>query len=256
MFKFPVVPISSNQLLDVRDSDLVKDGLYRKCDTYRGGGGYDQFPIIANKQLGKPYHHQLVVQLQKCNLDCPYCYVTRQGVWGEPVLKNGEEIVQDFLSSGQQTLHLMGGAPALYIEHWSEIINVLPKEYIFHSDLMLTEKIYKRNILNQISQSHCLYAVNIKGTTPKEWEENTRKPLNVELFWNNLQAIFDCNVPCYFTFTACSCIQGWFDEVETILGTDVVEWVKRDWYNIDLINYDALPYVDSQEWGVQNYIHK
>ena len=32
--------------------------------------------------------------------------------------------------------HLMGGAPALYIEHWIEILEKLPENIPFHSDLL------------------------------------------------------------------------------------------------------------------------
>lgn len=43
--KWPVVPLSEGQLKDVNPADILEEGLYRKCDTYRGGGGYDQFPV-------------------------------------------------------------------------------------------------------------------------------------------------------------------------------------------------------------------
>ena len=44
-----VVPICDYQKLDVRPEDLLDSGDFRKCETYRGGGGYDQFPKICKK---------------------------------------------------------------------------------------------------------------------------------------------------------------------------------------------------------------
>jgi hypothetical protein len=44
--KWKVVPLSPGQLLDVRPEDILNDGHFRRCNTYRGGGGYDQFPRL------------------------------------------------------------------------------------------------------------------------------------------------------------------------------------------------------------------
>lgn len=44
--KWKVVPICDKQMKDVNPSDVLNDGLYRKCDVYKGGGGYDMFPSI------------------------------------------------------------------------------------------------------------------------------------------------------------------------------------------------------------------
>ena len=47
--RFPVVSPCSSQLRDVRPEDVLSGGLFRKCDTYRGGGGYGQLPQILEK---------------------------------------------------------------------------------------------------------------------------------------------------------------------------------------------------------------
>ena len=120
MHKWKVVPLSLNQLRDVRKEDVLEDGIFRKCDTYRGGGGYDQFPIICEKRLGERRHHQFVVQLFGCNLDCPYCYVTREGVWGEPIQITTEQLVQAFQRSVQEVFHLMGGG--VFLTNSSKLI--------------------------------------------------------------------------------------------------------------------------------------
>src|SRR5882672_6525087 len=100
------------------------------------------------------------------------------------------------------------GAPALQLPYWYELIVALfahaPKA-IFHSDLMLSERVYQREDIERISQKGCLYALDIKGTNEQEWLENTRKPLNEELLWKNLRVITRYGDPAcfYFTFTGC-----------------------------------------------------
>ena len=85
-FKWPVVPLCEKQLRDIRQKDILEDGLYRLCDIYRGGGGYDQFINIYNKRFGTSLTdgRQFVVQLYGCPLRCPYCYVTEDGVKSKP----------------------------------------------------------------------------------------------------------------------------------------------------------------------------
>jgi hypothetical protein len=67
-FKWKVVPISKYQQLDVNHLVLLDGGAFRKCNTYKGGGGYDQFPAICERRLGKRLHQQFIVQLYGCNL--------------------------------------------------------------------------------------------------------------------------------------------------------------------------------------------
>jgi len=80
MYKWKVCPIQGRQLRDVREEDLFGD--FRLCDSYRGGGGYDQFPRIYSDRRDVPIeglNSQFVVQLYGCPLNCHYCYVTRDG---------------------------------------------------------------------------------------------------------------------------------------------------------------------------------
>ncbi len=124
-FTWPVVPICERQRRDVNPDDLLEDGLYRKCNTYKGGGGYDMFPAIYRRRHRRldpttQLAVQFVVQLQGCPLDCPWCYVTRDGVLGEPVQRTTNELVSAFERSGLTVFHLMGGAPALFLVLWPE----------------------------------------------------------------------------------------------------------------------------------------
>ena len=111
-----VVPICEAQKLDVRQADLLNHGHFRKCDTRRGGGGYDQFPSICHRRYGRELSHQFVVQLYGCPLRCHYCYVTLSGIWGRWEPYTTEQLMMAFLDSGQEVLHLMGGAPAIYLD--------------------------------------------------------------------------------------------------------------------------------------------
>ena len=53
--KFDVVPLCEAQLMDVNPLDILNNGLYRKCNTYKGGGGYDKFPEIYNAKIGRAH---------------------------------------------------------------------------------------------------------------------------------------------------------------------------------------------------------
>ena len=71
---WPVVPLCKAQLEDVNPLDVLNGGLYRRCNTYKGGGGYDKFPEIWERRLGKgetKLNDQFVVQVQGCPLHCP-----------------------------------------------------------------------------------------------------------------------------------------------------------------------------------------
>lgn len=240
-----VVPICGYQKLDVRREDLLNDGDFRKCDTYRGGGGYDQFPAICEKRLGKRLHHQLVVQLYGCNLDCPYCYVTRTGVWSPWKPYTTNELLQAFADSGQEVFHLMGGAPALYLEQWPEIIERLPEGAVFHSDFLLTEKPYPVPLLRRIAaEKNCLFAVDIKGVTREDYERNTRTKFKEVFFWENLANLVWTKVPFYITFTNpdLAAYDGFVRKLTRELGDSVME----DAFTIPLIEYEAGPFVDIQ----------
>lgn len=250
-----VVPLSTGQLLDIRKEDILKGGLYRRCETYRGGGGYDQFPEICKRRLGWEAKTQFVVQLYGCNLDCPYCYVTREGVWGEFEKVSTRDLLQAFIKSDLDVFHLMGGAPALKLDRWPELIGVLDRDnstrhrgnWVFHSDMMLTEGLYKHDALRYLAckQENVLIAVNIKGYNDQEWIKNTRKQPNWKLFEDNLENLIFCNVPFYITFTNVSKVNQvrfWADWYDRMPGN-----IRS--FSIDLINYKALPHVDDTPWG-------
>lgn len=244
-----VVPISSFQKLDVREDDLLNDGHFRKCNTYRGGGGYDQFPIICESRLGFRLHHQFVVQLYGCNLDCPYCYVTRSGVGGNYISYTSEDLIVAFIKSKQEVFHLMGGAPALYLEGWSDIIKRLPQDAVFHSDFLLTEKPYDVDVVRELARfPNGLYAINIKGTTPENYRENTRKDLKENLFWRNLTILVNEGVEFYLTATNPDMHHygALIERLKEAFGNDSR---FNDDFIIDLIDYEALPFVDILDGG-------
>lgn len=257
MTMWKVVPLSKGQLLDVHLEDVLDDGLYRRCDSYRGGGGYDRFPYFAADRFGgdpDEYRGQFVVQLQGCNLDCPYCYVTRAGVWGEPLPVETRDLVRAFVRSGERVFHLMGGAPALYLKYWPELIEELRQRApgtVFHSDFTLTERLYDRDALRAVVRRGCLYAVSVKGLTPDEWQRNTRKPFNEGLFWANWRLLYEVGVPVYVTFTGCR-REGLRDfwKRAACLGIDPFLWQPNS-YVIKLIDYAATAHVDDVPWGAQ-----
>lgn len=246
--KWPVVPISDFQKLDVRPEDLLANGHFRKCETYRGGGGYDQFPTISEKRLGVRAHQQFIAQLYGCNLDCPYCYVTRSGVWGAPVSYTTEGLVDAYMGSGQEVFHLMGGAPAIYLNQWPELLNGLQGTgAIFHSDLLLTERPYDEGVLRDITSfKNHLLAVDIKGVTAEDYERNTRKKFKAELFWDNFAAVLDSGVNFYMTFTNPDLrhYDSFIEEIYHRFGNHLGDKATCDCFTIPLIEYDAQPFVD------------
>ena len=72
---------------------------------------------------------------------------------------------------------------------------------MFHSDIMLTEKAYKRGWLQSITTPNSLFAVNVKGLTQEEHLKNTRKAFLEYRFWDNLSLIQETGLNFYFTFT-------------------------------------------------------
>lgn len=240
MHVWDIVPLCERQLRDVRTDDILEDGLYRKCDTYRGGGGYDKFPEISEKFTGKPLHNQFVVQLRGCSLSCPYCYVTPDGIWGEPVLRDSAQLLKAFESSGQEVFHLMGGAPALTAENvyaMKEIVQGIPSGQLFHSDLLLVEHPYQIAAFRQLANTPAIFAVDIKGLTTEEFRVNTGTEWVSELFYSNLDVLLESGINMYFTFTA----------VDHALAADFMEYLHsrsqgREFYayHIELILYDAL----------------
>ena len=246
--RWKVVPICDYQKMDVHPEDLLDGGSFRKCETYRGGGGYDQFPAIAQRRLKMGYapHKQFIAQLYGCNLDCPYCYVTRSGVWGTPIEFTTPELVNAFFRSSQQVFHLMGGAPAIYLEDWPEIAAAIDGFGfpVFHSDFLLTEKPYDIKVLADLADiGNSLFAVDIKGVTKEDYEKNTRKPFREDLFWGNLERLVKTTgLQFYLTFTAPN--KERFLPFCDMLKSRFGERILRDSFVIDLIDYDATPFVD------------
>lgn len=238
------------QLRDVRPEDVIAQGHFRLCNTYRGGGGYDQFPLIYERRTGQSGHNlQFVVQLYGCPLDCPYCYVTKDGVWGVPVNYTRYQMASLFCHFGASVFHLMGGAPALQMDRWPELIAELERQarlkrkgpWVFHSDMLLTESWYDPEVLAQIKRPNALYAVSVKGVSPLCYHRNTGRVFQDAKFWGNLASLEQFAVPYYLTFTNCA-----NDEVELFWTRfkrefpDSYELQKRDAFSISLIQYEAL----------------
>ena len=242
MYKWRVCPIQGRQLLDVREEDLFGD--FRICHTYRGGGGYDQFPKIFKRryehnlsveELGK----QFVVQLYGCHLNCPYCYVTKDGIWGSYVKYTSDELIEEFKKSDCYVFHLMGGSPALYLDRWYELVNKVKfSNCLFTSDLLLTEREYKQDWLQRINRSHVLLAVNIKGVTSKDHVRNTNRSIDWSMFWRNLDKVCESYVRFYITFTNPD--MNNLNKFKRKLAVRYGAWILEDSFVIDLIKYEAL----------------
>ena len=248
MYKFKVCPVQGRQLLDVRKSDIFGD--FRICDTYRGGGGYDRLPAIIEKRnvlsvedgVLSNTAKQMVVQLYGCHLRCPYCYVTRDGIFGKSVEYTAPELVYAFSRAREEhnvgVFHLMGGAPALYMKHWASIIERLPDDVVFTSDLLLTEMVYEKYILDMICSRRAVYAVNIKGITDENYQENTGREIDWAVFWTNFEKIMNSYINFYLTFTNpdLSYLNKFLHKLETLFGPKVIE----DSFVIDIKQYEAI----------------
>lgn len=240
-YNWKVVPLCEKQLKDVNPLDILSGGLYRKCNIYKGGGGYDKFSDIYKKRLGimnKDFNNQFVVQLYGCTLNCPYCYVTRDGIFGKYQEVSTKQLIMDFKETNLDVFHLMGGAPAIYIEHWIELLENLGN-IPFHSDLLCVEKEYDKSILKELSfYKNALYAVSIKGFTPDEFRYNTGVEFDSKLFWNNLSALYEYNIPFYITFTGMS--EESIEKCKKQLKENFGEEILADSFAINLIKYKAL----------------
>lgn len=142
----------------------------------------------------------------------------------------------------------MGGAPAIYLDNWNEIIKRLPAYAVFHSDFLLTEHKYARATLELLAlQPNCLFAVDVKGTDPENYLANTRRPFNADLFWYNFTLLRETGVNFYVTFTAPNpdTYKSFVMEMTDRLGSCVMD----DAFTINLIDYDAAPYVDIKPAG-------
>lgn len=159
----------------------------RLCDTDSAGGGYDKFSEYTGERW------QFIAQVRGCNLDCTYCYVTDEGIWGQPVFIDSETLAE---LCEVKVFHLMGGAPARYMRFWPDLAC---RVEIFHSDLLLTEGKYDIGILKDLPNA--VLAVSIKGENESQYEAFTRRKLNWDRFWRNLDIVKASGVDHYFTFT-------------------------------------------------------
>ncbi len=246
MYYWQVMHLCERQLRDVDPNDILNNGLYRKCDIYKGGGGYDKFAQIYQNRNGilSGLNKQFVVQLKGCPLRCPYCYVTVDGVHkGKCSLIETEQLVKDFIDSELKVFHLMGGAPALYIDYWDLILRDIPEGSVFHSDLLLVEQEYKIETLEKLmSYNNALYAVSIKGSNGSEFQNNTGTIFNEDLFWDNFDKIVEVGLPFYLTFTGMSNDSVYYFNklCNRRYGKQLCDHILRDSFSIKLIKYDAL----------------
>lgn len=242
-----VCPVQGRQLKDVRPEDIFGD--FRICKTYRSGGGYDQFAKIAERYVEEEdlpilgqLDTQFVVQLYGCHLNCPYCYVTKDGVFGNYVEYTADHMVSECARAFREhkcgVFHLMGGAPALHIEEWDEIISQLHPRHIFHSDLLLTEKLYNLHILKRIRWRNAIYAVNIKGVTPEDYYKNTGRALDKNLLRRNLDNLAMTDyLKFYLTFTNPDLEN--LERYKESLVQRYGDWIIEDSFVIDLVDYNA-----------------
>jgi pyruvate-formate lyase-activating enzyme len=132
----------------------------------------------------------------------------------------------------------MGGAPALYMKHWASIIDRLPDDVVFTSDLLLTEGVYEKYILDMICSRRAIYAVNIKGLSDKNYRENTGRDIDWAMFWVNLERVVNSGINYYLTFTNPDLyLMNWFtNKLIDLYGRSVIE----DSFVIDLKEYEAI----------------
>lgn len=243
MYLWRVMKLCKNQLLDINKKDILNEGLYRLCNTYKSGGGYDRFSSICKDvfNLEGDYNTQFVVQLRGCPLKCWYCYVTQDGVNGEDFVDiNTKTLVMNFMKSGAKVFHLMGGAPALYIENWYEILDMLKDtDYVFHSDLLLIEKEYSKDVLYKLATyNNSLYAVSIKGILPGDFYSNTMVEFNEELFYKNFDSVVESCIKFYLTFTNIDPYRKrlFVDKIIKRYGYEIMKYS----FDINLVWYNAL----------------
>ena len=207
-----------DQLLDVRDEDVLCGGLYRLCDVYRGGGGYDKFQNIFLSRYGYSVNQkQFVVQLKGCPMNCPYCYVTPEGVNGSPVFVNTEHLINEYEKSGVEVFHLMGGAPAIYLPWWVELSAYVK---VFHSDFILVEREYTNLCFEKLDG---LFAVSLK-------ERYLYNENQLILLWKNLECLVKNKVDFYFSFTG---KDEFSEEIKIRFGSEIL----KDNFVIPIIQY-------------------
>jgi pyruvate-formate lyase-activating enzyme len=132
----------------------------------------------------------------------------------------------------------MGGAPALYMKHWLSIIERLPDDVVFTSDLLLTEGVYEKYILDMICSRRAIYAINIKGLTDWQYYHNTGREIDWGMFWVNLERVVNSGINFYLTFTNpdLSCMKEFATKLKRLFGDNIM----NDSLIIDLKQYEAI----------------
>lgn len=249
-YSWPVVPLCARQRRDVREEDLIENGLFRRCNVSRSRDQRDNFGGICRSRLGRDGDWHFVAQLYGCVLSCPYCYVTPNGIFGDPEIIHSADLVRHYHASNLPVFHLMGGAPGLYLENWSQLTGRMSDKDIFHSDLLLVEQPYKSRWLLDVllrSPADVLVAINIKGTDSGNFRVNTGKPMPSDLFWKNFERVSEAldmvqsNIdynPFYVTFTDPNpdTLPAMKEQIAVRVGEEFLE----DCFVIDSVHYRSL----------------
>ena len=218
MNELPVMPIGNIQKTDIRDEHML--GYFRVCASYKDEERIEQgdkFPIFASELFGKApsyWNYHLIVQLQGCPLKCPYCYVDDDGIYGlkpnyltpKQLIGKVKEIIDT--DSRLHVFHLMGGAPALYIDKWLEIIDCMYEKdlsnTIFHSDIILVEPDLRSDFFKHLREikntKNHLIALCLKGISEDNFEDNAG--IDGRVFndcINNLYKILSTDINYYIT---------------------------------------------------------
>jgi len=234
----PIVPFCKRQLHDINKEHIISDTL-RWCDIETAMNGIDRFRSIYKRRFNvdtNPRH--IVTQVYGCTNSCAYCYVTPDGVWGLPVHKEIKEVfdIEKNQYPNDAVLHLMGGAPALYLKEWPDLMRYIVSmnpTYVFHSDFLLNEGLYEEDVLDRITMAMNrerppLFAVSIK--------KFQLSYLQIE----NLYRLVSHRVAFYITFTGMAeAIVASFKRSLLCLGFN--ESIFADSYNIPIyMGFKAL----------------
>jgi len=220
-----VAPFCDKQKKDIDPKDILDNftgkDLFRRCNIHDERGIQDRFGEIYQRRFGYlPDPNHFVVQLWGCPLRCPYCYVTPEGVRGDFIPIGNESLLHAYEQSGLEVFHLMGGAPALYLDSWNKLYD---RVKVFHSDFLLVEGEYEMEHLRFLKG---LFAVSIKERYIYPMED-------LSLLWRNLERLVQAKVDFYVTFTGSEELRP---EIEQRFGTEILE----DSYLIPIRRYIAL----------------
>jgi hypothetical protein len=76
----------------------------------------------------------------------------------------------------------------------------LPSGSVFHSTFLLTEDDYRKVNFQVLKDRKCIFAVQIRGDNPEDFEQRTKSHMNEKLFWSNLDLIVSNKLNFYFSF--------------------------------------------------------